>query len=193
MKQTLYSTNTRPQRLCKQCGLCCTMAVCRYTQEELKTFAEDKESEAGDFLSVFTPYENLDEPKKLSAEYVEVIINKLKETGKYDENEPVFLKCKHSMPGGKCAIYEKRFGWCRRAPQHAWAIMPTGCGFTGWQFGLREQIKHTVRQLKEILYKYEVLYGEHGFIPSKNMSVDELRESILKKLAPFERFGVMYW
>ena len=169
------------------------MAVCQYTKEELKAFSEDKESEARDFLSVFTPYESLEEPMKLSPEYVEVIINKLKETGHYDEKQPVFLKCKHALPNNKCAIYENRFGWCRRAPRHAWSIMPTGCGFTGWQFGLREQIKHSVRQLKEILYQYEILYGEHGFIPAKNTTVDELRKKIFDKIAPYERFGVMYW
>ncbi len=193
MNKLEYSTKTRPQRLCKACGKCCTMAVCQYTKEELEQFSECKESEAGDFLSVFTPYKNLDIPRTISTEYVDFIVNKLKEQNKFDEKEPIFLKCKHSMPGGACAIYENRFGWCRRAPRHAWTIMPCGCGFEGWQFGLREQIKHSVRVLKEYLYECEITYGHDGIVPGKNITVRELTEKIKSKIAPYERFGAFYW
>ena len=168
------------------------MAVCQYTVEELKEFATDKESEAGDFLDVFIPYENLEEPKKISSEYVDIIVNKLKEQGKYNDGEAIFYHCKHIQPDNKCAIYSNRYGWCRRCPLHAWTIMPVGCGFSGWQFALREQIMHYVRKLKEYLYEYEILYGE-GEIPSKKISVPEIREQIYSKIKAFERFGAFYW
>jgi len=193
MKEIEYSTKTRPQRLCKACGKCCTMAVCQYTKEELEQFSECKESEARDFLSVFKAYEDLEEPLKISPEYVELIVNKLKEQGIYNEQNPLFLKCKYALPGGTCSIYQNRFGWCRRTPRHAWTMMPCGCGFEGWQFGLREQIKHSVRVLKEYLYECEVIYGRDGTVPGKSITVRELKKKIESKISPYERFGAFYW
>ena len=174
------------------CGKCCTMAVSKYSYEEMIEFSKDKESEAGDFLDVFIPYENLDEPGKISSEYVDIIINKLKEQEKYQQDAPVFYHCKHILPDNSCSIYENRYGWCKRCPAHAWTIMPVGCGFAGWQFALREQIMHAVRKLKEYLYECEILYGEEQ-IPSKNMTVKELREIINSKIKAYSRFGAMYW
>ena len=54
------------------------MAVSRYSQGELTEFASCEESEAGDFLSVFVPYENLDKPREISSEYVDMVIATLK-------------------------------------------------------------------------------------------------------------------
>ncbi|MCQ2958307.1 MAG: YkgJ family cysteine cluster protein [Candidatus Gastranaerophilales bacterium] len=193
MKKLEYSSYTRPQRLCKQCGLCCTMAVFQYSQEDLDKFFERNDEEIDDFMDVFTPYKTLDKPRELAPEYVDIVVNEMKSQGIYDENRPVFMKCKHALDGGKCAIYQNRFGWCKRTPRHAWTLMPVGCGFKGWQFGLQEQIKHGVRQLKEILYEYEILYGENGFIPSKNMTVKELKDKIMQKILPYKRFGSLYW
>ena len=143
-------------------------------------------------MNVFIPYETLDKPRKISPEYVTTIINKLKENGKYKDGEPVFYHCKHIMEDNKCSVYENRYGWCKRCPAHAWMIMPDGCGFQGWQFALREQIMHDVRKIKEYLYECEILYGE-GTVPDKNMTVAELRELILAKIKPYERFGSLYW
>ena len=126
-----YSTNTRPQRLCKMCGKCCKLAVSQYSMEEMKKFSSDKESEANDFLEIFVPYENLDEPRKISSEFVDIIVAKLKEQGKYVEGEPIFYHCKYILPDNSCGIYEKRCNICKRCPAHAWMLMPTGCGFTG--------------------------------------------------------------
>ena len=187
-----YSTDSRPQRLCKMCGKCCTMAVSKYSYDELVKFSESKESEAGDFLEMFVPYENLDEPRKKSPEYVDIIVNKLKEQGKYKEGDKVFYHCRHILPDNRCGIYDKRSTICKRAPAHAWSIMPVGCGFAGWQFALREQIMHDARKLKEYLYECEMLYG-NGEIPSQKMTVPQLKELILSKIKPYERFGAMYW
>jgi len=192
LERTIYSTKTRPQRLCKECGKCCKIAVSQYTYEEIEEFSVDKDSEAGDFLKVFVPYKNLDEPQKISPKYVNLIINKLKEQGKYKEGEPVFYHCRHLMTNNQCSIYENRYGWCKRCPAHAWMLMPDGCGFLGWQFALREQIMHDVRKLKEYLYECEILYGD-GEIPNKNMTVPQLRELLSSKFKSFERFGSLYW
>ncbi len=187
-----FSAKNRPQRLCKMCGQCCTMAVCQYTQEELKEFSSCEESEASDFLKCFEPYETLDKPKLISPKYVEIVINKLKEQGKYVEGAQIFYHCKHIGEDGKCTKYENRYGWCHRTPTHAWTLMPPDCGFRGWQFAVREQVKYNIRKLKERLYECEVLYGE-GFIPSKNMSVAALRKIVNEKIKAFERFGSLNW
>ncbi len=192
MDEIVYSAKHRPQRLCKKCGKCCTMAVCRYSKEELVQFSVCEESEASDFLDSFVPYDNLNEPQKICAEYVELVINKLIEQGKYNENEPIFYHCKYITEDNKCSIYENRYGWCMRTPNHGWTLMPNECGFAGWQFALREQIKHNVRKLKEYLYECEILYGE-GIIPSENITVKELKELVMERIIPFERFGSLNW
>ena len=192
MEEIIYSAKNRPQRLCKQCGKCCTMAVCKYSKEELEEFSACQESEAGDFLDAFIPYENLDEPSKISQEYVDVMVNKLKEQDKYKEGENIFYHCKYINPDNTCSIYENRYGWCKRTPNHGWTLMPSGCGFEGWQFALREQIKHNVRKIKEYIYECEVLYGE-GEIPSKKITVKELKEIAMQRILKFERFGAMNW
>lgn len=174
------------------CGLCCKLAVSQYSFEDMKFFANDKESEAGNFLDIFIPYENLDEPRAISSEYVDIVINKLKETGQYKEGEPIFYHCKYLQADNSCAIYESRSNTCKRCPAHAWMLMPVGCGFGGWQFALREQIMHDVRKLKEYLYECELLYGD-GEIPARKMTVPQLRDLIYSKIKPYERFGSMYW
>lgn len=192
MEEVVYSYKTRPQRLCKMCGKCCKMAVSQYSFEKMLEFSSDNASEANDFLEIFVPYENLDEPMKISSEYVDIIVNKLKEQGKYVENAPIFYHCKYIQDDNTCGIYENRSDICKRCPAHAWMLMPVGCGFSGWQFALKEQIMHDVRKLKEYLYECETLYGE-GEIPSKTMCVNDLRMLIRSKIEPYARFGSMYW
>ncbi len=188
----VFSAKNRPQRLCKTCGKCCTMAVCQYTQEELQEFSLDKESEAKDFLECFEPYETLDIPNEISPEYVQIVIEKLREQGKFVEGAPIFYRCKYVGENNLCTKYEDRYGWCHRTPTHAWTLMPPDCGFRGWQFAVREQIKHNIRKLKEHLYECELLYGE-GNIPAENMTVAELREIVNEKIKAFERFGSWNW
>lgn len=192
MQEVSYSSKNRPQRLCKKCGKCCTMALCQYSLDELREFAHCPESESKDFLEVFVPYDNLDIPMQISKEYVELALSLLKEQGKYREGAPVFYRCKYINDDNTCSKYENRYGWCHRAPTHAWTLMPIGCGFAGWQFALREQIKHNVRKLKEYLYECELLYGE-GIIPDKNITVPKLRQVIMTKILAFERFGSLNW
>lgn len=192
MEELVYSAKNRPQRLCKQCGKCCTMALSRYSIEELTEFSACEESEASDFLSVFVPYENLEVPRKICNEYVEKVLTTLAEQNSHKENSPIFFRCKHINDDNSCAIYQNRYGWCKRMPNHGWTLVPCGCGFEGWQFLVREQIKHNIRQLKEYLYECEILYGD-GEIPSKKITVAQLREKIMQKIKPFERFGSMYF
>jgi len=193
MVEAFFSSNNIPQRLCKACGKCCTMAVCRYSFEELNEFSKCEESEAKDFLDAFIPYDNLDEPRKISSEYVDLMVEKFKEQGLYQEGKPIFLHCRYINPDNTCSIYENRYGWCRRMPNHGWTVVPVGCGFEGWQFGVREQVKHTIRQLKEYIFEYETLYGVDGFIESQNTTVKELKEKINQKIQGFARFGSKDW
>lgn len=190
MEKIVYSAKNRPQRLCKMCGKCCTLAVARYSFDELKKFANCPESEAADFLSAFVAYDNLEEPRKISQQYVDLVIEKLQEQGKFKKDDPIFYRCKYIDENNCCSIYENRFGWCKRMPNHAWTLIPCGCGFEGWQFLLREQIKHNIRKLKEYLYEIETLYGD-GIIPSKGITVEQMRQKIMEKIKPFERFGSM--
>ena len=192
MEEFIYSAKKRPQRLCKMCGKCCTVALCNRSFEELSELSITPNSEAKDFLSSFIPYKDLDIPRKISAEYVDVVLETLKAQGKYTSDSEIFYHCKYINEDNSCSIYEKRYSWCHNMPNHGWTLVPCGCGFEGWQFLVREQIKHNIRQLKEYLYECEILYGD-GEIPSKKITVAQLREKIMQKIKPFERFGSMHF
>ena len=185
MEEIVYSAKNRPQRLCKQCGKCCTMAVCKYSKAELENYSSCQESEAGDFLEVFIPYENLEEPSKISSQYAETVVSKLKEQGKYKEGENIFYHCKYINSDNTCSIYENRYGWCKRTPNHGWTLMPTGCGFEGWQFALREQIKHNVECIKKQIK--DKLINEGYFIPGNDLPMQAVVDVLKIDIDRLER------
>ncbi len=70
--------------------------------------------------------------------------------------------------------------------------MPPGCGFEGWQFEEREKTKQYVRKLKEYLITAEAT-AENGIVQGKDITIEELREIINKKIAQWEKYGSDLW
>ena len=102
----------REQFNCKKTGTCCRLAGSEFSYKELKEKAGNGDKFAGEFTSIFIPYENLDEVKKLFPDYVEMVMHYL------DEDEKVyFYHCPHVTENNLCSIYEKRPEICLNFPR----------------------------------------------------------------------------
>ena len=164
----------RPQRLCHMCGRCCRVATTTVSYEKLQELAKQNDKGAVDFLTIFTPYDSIEDARKVDAQIVDNIINRLKGDNNYDEKETTFYYCKYIQPNNLCSKYESRLDLCVHCPSTPWVVVPPGCGFEGWLFWEREEIKRKVRGYKEELLDMMVL---------RSKTTDE---ELLKKIAAVE-------
>ena len=146
-----------PQNLCTMCGKCCKIASFKggLSYEEIKKLAEDPAAEpsqsegARDFLSIFVPYESLDEARKISSDFVDVFCNKF--LGK--SNFSLFY-CKY-LKDNKCSIHEDRPFLCRMYPiPHEKTLYYPGCGF-------KEQGQKNWEEIEKILKSLEEKMGDN--------------------------------
>lgn len=147
---------TRPQRLCRKCGNCCRFFTTAIPYEELKILAKHGDKLSMDFLNFFEPYESIEEARKLNKKVVDNIINALKNNNDFDEKKLTFYKCKYLSEDNLCKIYETRKDSCIHFPMSPWVIAPIDCGFEGWMFLKREEIKQKVRKEKEALLDAQI-------------------------------------
>lgn len=149
--------NSRPQRLCHKCGDCCRVSTTPIPYEELKKLVSQDDENAKDFLEIFEPYESIEAASNVNKKIVDNIINALKRGEIFDEKNITFYKCKYILDNNLCGIYENRKELCDRFPSSPWAIIPPGCGFEGWIFQKKEELKQKVRKQKENLLIAETL------------------------------------
>ena len=147
----------RPQHLCHMCGKCCRVVTTSIPYAELKQMAQDGDKGAVDFLSLFVPYDSIESARNVDAGVVDNIINRLKSDGSFDENEITFYGCKYLQDNNLCSRYETRLDLCKHCPSTPWSIVPPGCGFEGWLFWQREEIKQKIRKSKEELLELKLL------------------------------------
>ena len=88
---------------------------------------------------------------------VDNIIHHLKIDGKFNENEITFYFCKYLGDDNLCSRYETRLDLCKHCPSTPWSIVPPGCGFEGWLFWQREEVKQKIRLAKEELLELKLL------------------------------------
>ena len=148
--------NKRPQDLCLMCGKCCRVVTTGTSHEELCELARKNDVYAKEFLEIFVPYDSVEAARKVDAETVDNIFNHLQNDQKSTENL-TFYYCKYLQDDNKCGCYEDRKTLCKHFPSSPWAIVPPGCGFSGWLFLKREQDKERVRKAKEELLDLQVL------------------------------------
>lgn len=147
----------RPQHLCHMCGKCCRVVTTSLSYAELKQMEQDGDKGAVDFLSLFVPYDSIEAARNVDAGVVDNIINRLKSDGSFDENEITFYGCKYLQDNNLCSRYETRLDLCKHCPSTPWSIVPPGCGFEGWLFWQREEIKQKIRKSKEELLELKLL------------------------------------
>ena len=184
--------NTRPQYLCKMCGKCCRLATSSKPYRELKQMFENGEPAAIDFLSVFVPYSSVEEARSVDSEIVDNIISLLKADGNYNEDNITFYYCKYLGEDNLCTNYADRPLLCRHFPSSPWAIVPPDCGYEGWLFEKREDIKQKVRKEKEELIELKLL---------KNKTRDEetlkkielVEQKIERNIKLYQKYGSENW
>lgn len=147
----------RPQHLCHMCGKCCRVVTTSISYAELKQMEQDGDKGAVDFLSLFVPYDSIESARNVDAGVVDNIINRLKSDGSFDEKEITFYGCKYLQDNNLCSRYETRLDLCKHCPSTPWSIVPPGCGFEGWLFWQREEIKQKIRKSKEELLELKLL------------------------------------
>ena len=138
------------------CGKCCRVVTTGTSHEELCELARKNDVYAKEFLEIFVPYDSVEAARKVDAETVDNIFNHLQNDQKSTENL-TFYYCKYLQDDNKCGRYEDRKTLCKHFPSSPWAIVPPGCGFSGWLFLKREQDKERVRKAKEELLDLQVL------------------------------------
>ncbi len=112
---------------CKQTGTCCRLASSEFSYEELKLKAQNGDNFAGQFTSVFVPYENLETARSVFPEFVDMVLSTLK-------GEKVnFYHCKYIKDDNLCPIYDERPQICKDFPDNPLSILPPNCGFCEWK------------------------------------------------------------
>ncbi len=185
-------TDSRPD-LCHKCGKCCKSATTFHPYRKLQEMAEAGEEEAIAFLSVFKPFASIEEARKAVPEQVEQVLKVVAERNDMSVEDVTFYYCPYVTEDGICSIYERRPRCCRDAPYNGWAAMPPGCGYEGWQFRQREAHKSTIRKLKEVQFQMENLSDDGIHVPSRKMTLEQLRASVSEAMEPWLKFGSSQW
>jgi len=183
---------SRPQRLCHMCGSCCRISTTSLPYEELKALADEGQKGAIDFLEIFEPYPSIEAAREVNAGIVDNIVDSLKEDDKYNEKKLTFYRCRHIMENNLCGIYQNRKTLCDRFPSSPWAITPPGCGFEGWLFQKREEIKQKVRKLKESLLDFDVMLKEQQD-PVQIKKIQEAIEKTQDIINYYSKYGSSDW
>lgn len=179
---------SRPQRLCLMCGKCCRLSTTYITYDELLKMAEEGDKGAKDFLSIFEPYASLEEAIKANPETVKNILKNIDKSN----DKVTFYKCKYILDNNLCGIYEKRPELCERFPSSAWAVIPPGCGYEGWIFQYKEELKQKIRKQKESLLDLEVeLKKEHT--PEMSKKLEDAIQRIKDIVQAYAKYGANDW
>ena len=143
---------------CKMTGQCCRCAAPSSPAIELLEKAAEGNQFARDFLTIFIPYKNIEEAKKVNPSIVERSIK----AGENPENKVpvdqiVFYHCKFISEDNKCLIHEDRPQLCRDYPDSPYLVFAPGCAYEEWSQQCREKylaLKQQLERLKE--YKKEL-------------------------------------
>jgi Fe-S-cluster containining protein len=140
-----------PQNLCKMCGKCCQIATFKggLSYQEVLNLANsttDEQSQidgARNFLTIFTPYESIEEAKKVAPEFVEEVIQRFGEEAKTS-----FFYCKY-LKDNLCQIHEDRPLLCRMYPiPHERTLYNPECGFKEQGIKNWEEIAQILKELE---------------------------------------------
>lgn len=138
IKETKEQKN---QFSCAKCALCCKFAVSEFSPEELKEKAKNGDKFSKEFLSVFIPYENIENAAKIFPEYVNLL--------KKNNENSYFYYCPKLTEDKLCSDYSNRPSICREFPHDILSIFPKSCGFKTWK-DESEVLALNLKALKDI-------------------------------------------
>ena len=113
---------------CGRCTSCCKLASSEYSYEELKERAKNGDKFSAEFVSIFVPYESIDEPRKIYPDYIKMIEEKFA-----DQTEVHFYYCPKLGSDGLCTDYENRPNICRDFPNNPLVALPLKCSYNEWK------------------------------------------------------------
>lgn len=182
---------SRPQRLCLMCGRCCRVVTTPIPYDKIILFANEGDEESRDFLNIFESYPSIDAARKVHPEVVDNILAVLEKSGKSTE-EVTFYKCKYLLDNNSCEKYENRPELCKRFPSSPWAVVPPGCGYEGWMFKYKEELKQKIRKQKESLIELEALLKTTE-TPQDIEKIQNATAKINKTVELFAKYGSRDW
>ncbi len=133
---------------CVGCGACCKLAISEFSYEELKSKAKNGDNFATQFISIFVPYKDISEAKKIFPEYIELL-----EAQKENENV-YFYHCPKVTQNNRCPDYENRPQICRDFPDNPIAFLPKTCGFSVWKQDVEEDYMKNYASVEIIDYLF---------------------------------------
>jgi Fe-S-cluster containining protein len=169
------------------CGKCCRVVTASQPYEKLLELKSQGDKEASNFLGIFEPYESTEAAKAIDAPTVKNILKK------YTQGEKLtFYKCKYLLDNNLCSKYKDRPEVCVRFPSSPWAVVPPGCGYEGWLFQKREEIKQKIRKLKEEAIEFEAAIKD-GQPPETTEKLQAAIEKINKIVEHYAEYGSKDW
>ena len=191
----LYEDNylaNRPQSLCKMCGKCCRVATSSVPYEQICALAKNGDRYAKEFLSIFVPYDSIEDARNVHAEIVDNIINLKSADIDFRKDELTFYYCKYIGEDNLCKNYENRPTLCKHCPSTPWSIVPPGCGFEGWLFWKREEDKQRVRKYKEELLELELFRKKTTDIETLK-KIDAVKHKLHRNIDFYKKYGSENW
>lgn len=118
----------RNQYSCNRCSSCCKLASSEYSYEELKERAKNGDKFSEEFVSIFVPYKNIEEPRKIYPEYIEML-----EAEVDDIRSIHFYYCPKLNEDGLCSDYENRPNICKDFPNNPLVSLHQKCSYLEWK------------------------------------------------------------
>lgn len=179
---------SRPQRLCLMCAKCCRISTTYIDYKDLLELVDNGDEGARDFLDIFEPYPSIDAARKVHPDVVDNILANSNKTAE----EITFYRCKYILDNNLCGRYENRPELCMRFPATPWAVVPPGCGYEGWLFKSREELKQNIRRQKEILLEFESAL-KNGQTPEMAVKLEEAIKKINDIIKAYAKYGAEDW
>ncbi|OGI02250.1 MAG: hypothetical protein A2Y25_09120 [Candidatus Melainabacteria bacterium GWF2_37_15] len=123
------------------------------TYKELFEKAAAGDQFARDFFSIFIPYKNHDQARKIC----ESVVDRALKAHQSHPEEIVFYKCRHYHFEKKCTIYSERPQLCRDFPGSPFVILSENCAFYEWAQKCKEAYKKLQMELEDMKSKKKEL------------------------------------
>lgn len=135
MRKNIYDKHS--DYSCGRCGACCKLATSEYSYTQLKQRASKGDKYASDFISVFVPYENEDDARKVNPEFCQMLDDLL-------EDQRVYFYYCPKVKDNLCSDYENRPDVCKNFPYNPLKLLPKSCTYNGW----KNEVAHQAMLLK---------------------------------------------
>jgi Fe-S-cluster containining protein len=119
---------------CSKCGNCCRLSTSEYSYEQLKQRAARGDKYSQDFISVFVPYETVDEAKQANPEFIKLLEEIM-------EDQRVYYYYCPKLVGNCCSDYENRPDICKNYPHNPLKLLPSTCSFNAWKNSVDKNAK----------------------------------------------------